>query len=215
MKKVFISGSIEIKNLDDLVVESLEKIINNNLLVLVGDANGVDSLVQEYFAKNRYFNVIVYTIFNTARNLLSPHFKVKSVSTNLKGRKAQEKKDEAMSRDSDYFFVIWNGKSKGSFNNILRALEMNKKIKIYYEKENRFLNKEEVKIENIKRIYYSHNGIGIREISKLTNLSLKYIKEFLDKYPQFKIINYYKGKPQIKYTFDVVDLLNNQKLLLN
>jgi hypothetical protein len=215
MKKVFISGSIEIKSLDNLVIESLQKIIENNLMVLVGDANGVDSLIQEYFSKKGYFNVIVYTIFNSPRNLLSPYFKIKNIKTSLKGRKAQEKKDELMTFESDYSFVIWNGKSKGSFNNILRAIENNKLLKVYYEKEKRFLKKSEISIENIKKIYYLNNGIGLKELAKLTNQSIKYIKEIIKKYPEFEIINYYKGKKQIKYSFKLVEILNNQKLLFN
>ena len=212
MKKVFISGSIEIKRLDDLVIESLNKIIENNLIVLVGDANGVDRLIQEFFAKNSYFNVIVYTIFQTPRNLISPYFRIKNIKTNLKGRKAQEKKDEAMTVDSDYSFVIWNGKSKGSFNNILRALEMNKKIKVFYEKEKRFLTKNEISITNIKTLYYSNNGIGLKEIAKWTNLSLDYIKQVVKDYPNFKIIDFYKGRKVVRYSFDIVNFLNQQKL---
>ena len=173
MKKVFISGSMNIKKLDELVLESLEKIISNNLQVLVGDADGVDKLVQEYFFNRNYFNVTVYTIFDNLRNLLSHYFKIKKIETkNLKGRKAQEKKDEAMTMDSDYSFVIWDGKSKGSFNNILRAIENNKKLKVYYEKEKRFLEKEELNIDNIKRIYYKYNGLGLKELVKYSNQSL-------------------------------------------
>jgi len=212
MKKVFISGSIEIKKLDNLVIESLNKIIENNLVVLVGDANGVDSLIQEFFARKNYFNVVVYTIFQTPRNLISSYFKVKNIKTNLKGRKAQEKKDEAMTIDSDYSFVIWNGKSKGSFNNILRALEMNKKVKVFYEKERRFLTKNEINITNIKTLYYLHNGIGLKEIAKWTNLSLDYIKQVIKTHPKFEIVNFYKGKKIVKYNFDIVNFLNQQKL---
>ena len=142
MKKVFISGSMSIKKLDELVRNSLEKIIALNLQVLVGDAYGVDKLVQEYFYNQNYYNVTIYTIFDIPRNLVSNKFLIKKINTNgLKGRKAQEKKDETMTFESNYSFVIWDGKSKGSFNNILRAFENNKKLKIYYEKEKRFLEK--------------------------------------------------------------------------
>ena len=213
MKKVFISGSMSIKKLDNLVIFSLKRIIENNLGVLVGDANGIDSLIQEYFAKNNYFNVTVYTIFDSPRNLLSNNFSVKKIKTFLKGRKAQEEKDKAMSFDSDYFFVIWDGKSKGSFNNILRALELNKLLKIFYDKEKRFLDKSEIKLDNIKQFYYKNNGIGLREISKLTNLSLNYIKDVIKNHPEFKIETFYKGKKQIKYSFEIINFLNSQILL--
>jgi hypothetical protein len=208
MKKVFISGSMSIKRLDELVLESLDKIIFNNLQVLVGDADGVDKLVQEYFFHRNYFNVTVYTIFDNPRNLLSNYFKVKKIEIkNIKGRKAQERKDEAMTMGSDYSFVIWDGKSKGSFNNILRAFENNKKLKIYYEKEKRFLKKEELDAENIKRIYYKYNGLGLKELAKYSNQSLSCIKEFVKHYPQYRIINYYKGKERVKYSVELLDLL--------
>ena len=141
MKKVFISGSRHVKKLDKLIINSLNKIISNNMQVLVGDADGVDRLVQEYLFNQNYFNVNVYTIFKNPRDLISKKFKVKTIDIgNLSGRKAQEKKDEAMTEDSDYSFVIWNGKSKGSFNNILRALEYDIKLKVYYTREKRVNN---------------------------------------------------------------------------
>jgi len=214
MKKVFISGSMSIKKLDDLLIGSLNKIIFKNIQVLVGDANGVDKIVQEYFFSQDYFNVIVYSIFNNPRNLLSNKFKIKKIKVyNLQGRIAQEKKDESMTMDSDYSFVIWDGKSKGSFNNILRALKNNKKLKVYYQKEKRFLEKSELNVNNIKRIYYKHNGLGLKELAKHTNQSLSYIKEILKNYPQFKIISYYKGKKQIKYSIDFINILSEQNLL--
>ena len=214
MKKVFISGSMSIKKLDELVLESLEKIISNNLQVLVGDADGVDKLVQEYFFSKGYFNVIVYTIFDRPRNLLSNHFKIKKIKVDsLQGRKAQEKKDEAMTMDSDYSFVIWDGKSKGSFNNILRAIENNKKLKVYYEKEKRFLEKEELNIDNIKRIYYKHNGLGLKELAKYSNQSISFIREFVKHYPQFRIITYYKGKESVKYSIELLDVLAKYQLM--
>ena len=215
MKKVFISGSISIKKLDELVINSLEKIIENHLEVLVGDANGVDSLIQKFFSNKNYYKVTVYTIFDNPRNLLSSNFRIKRIKTNLKGRKAQEEKDKAMTIDSDYSFVVWDGKSKGSFNNILRAIEFNKLLKVYYEKEKRFLRKDELNIENIRRIYYIHNGIGLREISKLTSFSLGYIKNVIKNHPEFKIVTFYKGKEQIKYSFEIIDFLKSQKLLFH
>ena len=82
MKKVFISGSMSIKKLDELVRNSLEKIIALNLQVLVGDAYGVDKLVQEYFYNQNYYNVTIYTIFDIPRNLVSNKFLIKKINTN-------------------------------------------------------------------------------------------------------------------------------------
>jgi len=212
MKKVLFSGSMSIKKLGELVIKSLEKIINKNIQVLVGDANGVDKLVQRYFYNQNYFNVIVYTIFDNPRNLLSTNFQVKKIDMkNLSGRRAQEKKDEAMTMDSDYSFVIWDGKSKGSFYNMLRAIENDKKLKVYYQKEKRFLERRELSIDNIKKIYYKHNGLGLKELARYTNQPLAYIKEVAKHYPQFKIVS--KDKEQVRYSIDFIDILSNQNLL--
>ena len=145
MKKVFVSGSMSIKKLDNLVLESLNKIMSLGMQILVGDAKGVDKLVQEYCVKNNYYNVVVYSIYNIPRNLMSDKFEIKKISAgNLIGRKAQEKKDESMTSDSDYSLVIWDGKSKGSFNNIIRAINSNKKVKVFYQKEKRFITENEL-----------------------------------------------------------------------
>jgi len=42
---VFISGSIAIKTLPQEVKNSIHKIVDNKMKILVGDANGIDSLV--------------------------------------------------------------------------------------------------------------------------------------------------------------------------
>jgi hypothetical protein len=155
MRKVFISGSRNIRRLDDVVIDSLNRIISKGMQILIGDAKGVDRLVQEYLAKERYFNVIVYTVCSSPRNLISDRFLIKrvSVSGNFKGRKLYEQKDIIMTKECDYLFVIWDGKSKGSYNNILRGIEYGKKIKVYYKKEDRFLDTGEINVNIIREIY--------------------------------------------------------------
>ena len=73
-EKVFISGSISIKKLPKEVLKSIDKIISNHFEILVGDANGVDKLVQEYCLKKQYFDVTVYSIFDFPRNRKSEKF---------------------------------------------------------------------------------------------------------------------------------------------
>ena len=60
-KKVFISGSISIKRLPKEALKSIDKIISNFFEIIVGDARGVDSLVQEYCDSRGYHNVTVYS----------------------------------------------------------------------------------------------------------------------------------------------------------
>jgi len=211
MKKVFISGSMSIKQLDDMVIRSLDKIISQNMQVLVGDAKGVDKLVQEYCAKNNYFNIIVYTILDIPRNLISNKFSVnKILVNNLTGRKAQEKKDEAMTKDSNYSFVIWDGKSKGSLNNILRAIELKQKLKVFYQKENRFLKENELTKNNIVKIYYKNSGLTLQELSKYTNQNINSLREIIKNYQEYFI--YSKNKLNTKYSFELIDKIKSSRL---
>lgn len=127
--KVFISGSISIKQIPEKVKESLGKISQGNLMALVGDADGIDILIQKFFNNIAYYNVKVYSIYSHPRNLATKNFATESifVSQEIKSeRDRQAYKDVAMSKDCDYNLVIWDGKSKGSYNNILRAIEQKK-----------------------------------------------------------------------------------------
>jgi len=162
---VFISGSIAIKTLPQEVKDSIHKIINNNMKILVGDANGIDSLVQDYCLSLNYFHVTVYSISSLPRYRASDKFglKIVTVPTEIKGgRERQQEKDKAMTNDSQYSFIIWDGKSKGSYANVLRAFEQDKKIKLYAE--NRFLEQDEITKQNIEAIYRKNSGYTAFEV---------------------------------------------------
>ncbi|CAA6810424.1 MAG: Unknown protein [uncultured Sulfurovum sp.] len=169
---VFISGSIAIKTLPQEVKNSIDKIIQNNMQILVGDANGIDSLVQNYCLSLEYFNVMVYSITSQPRYKASDKFTLKTISVPhaiQNGREKQQQKDKAMTNDSQYSFVIWDGKSKGSYANVLRAFEQDKKIKLYAE--HRFLEQSEVDSQNIETIYRKNSGYTAFEVvTQLKNI---------------------------------------------
>ena len=75
MKKVFISGSISLKALPNIVKKSLQTIQEKNIHVLVGDAKGIDSLIQEYFSKKLYFNLTICSIYKIPRHCKNNNFK--------------------------------------------------------------------------------------------------------------------------------------------
>ena len=215
MKKVFISGSISIKELPDEIKTSLNNIKEKNIAVLVGDAKGVDTLIQKYFSKTSYDNVTICSIYDTPRNRTSARFKTITVDAakSIKSeRKRQEIKDEYMTLNSTYSFVIWDGKSKGSFNNINRALEQKKLLKVFYTKESRYLNHSEITKENIKKIYEDNNGITLKDLSKYTNLSLDTLKENIKKYKDYWIINSYRGKENYRYDTRLINILKQESL---
>lgn len=116
--KVFISGSISIKELPQIAKEKLEKIMKQGLTVIIGDANGIDALVQNYYSERKYQNVIVYHAGNYTRNNIGNWKTITVPSQNLTGRALYTLKDKKMALDADFGMMIWDGKSKGTKANI-------------------------------------------------------------------------------------------------
>jgi hypothetical protein len=138
MKKVFIAGPLKIRTLDENIKERLDNIIRNKIEVLVGDANGIDKAVQEYLFREKYANVTVYCINNPRNNI--GNWKIKSIPCGGATISFSEyiKKDNEMAKNTDFGFMIWNGKSNGTLNNTLNLLEQGKKTRLYYKPARKF-----------------------------------------------------------------------------
>lgn len=178
-KKVFISGSINIDKIPEKLISSLERIKQNNLGVLIGDAEGIDSAVQNYFSNSKYYDVKVYTIYDKPRHRKSNNFSIKIIEVDdaiSREREKQSKKDEAMTNDSDFSLVIWDGKSKGSYHNILRSIEQNKLVKVFLSYENDFLPQNKVNKLEIEYIFSENNGYTSSEL--LEQIELLGINKF-------------------------------------
>lgn len=189
-EKIFISGSISIKNLDEKIKQSLMNIQNKNYNVLVGDAEGIDKLIQDFFSRNYYFNLIVYHIYNI-RNLQNDKFQTRRVKVDkeLENKKNNERqkqtcKDKQMAMDCDMLYCIWDGKSNGTYNNMCEAIKLGKAVKLYLAdtKEERFFSEDE--LQDLKVLiddrYMSNNGVSLKEI---------YAK-IMDNCQRFNIKNY-------------------------
>jgi len=233
MKSVFISGSISIKALPSRVIQSIETIESKNFTVLVGDAPGVDALIQEKLAQDGYKNVLVYTVLENPRNYLSEHFHLVRVPVDpgIKSqRKTQEKKDRCMTEAADYGLVLWDGKSRGSFNNIIRCIQLGKTAKVYLTPEDRFLNKEEITESRINDLFKNYAGLTLRELLQLMNheghdefqspedlknyLIDQSIVEVKDKsmypakgYDRYFRIERYRGRTNLRYAPDLIELI--------
>lgn len=127
--KVFIGGSISIKYLDCAVKDELDKYMNNELEIIVGDAYGIDSLIQSY-CKDYEF-VTVYASNGQARNNIG-RWDVKAIeASGYYGREFYEQKDIAMTADCDFAFMVWDGTSKGTLANIKRLMDCGKGVIVY------------------------------------------------------------------------------------
>lgn len=137
---IFIAGSRAISKFDNHVIAKLSSIYEKNYTVLVGDANGVDKCVQQYFFKKEYANVIVYASNGAARNNIGNwNVKVVDVPENIKGFDFYAKKDEAMARNADFGFMIWDGEGKGTLNNMVNLIAENKNFWVYFTPKREYI----------------------------------------------------------------------------
>lgn len=134
--KLFISGSKSITELpitfklllDDYMVESTE--------FLVGDCYGIDAAVQKYLESKGYCNVTIYCSGETPRNNFVTGAKVCSCAEAAKGLTSSAfhyVKDIQMTQDCDQALMVWDGKSKGTGENIRRVKELKKPYRIITE----------------------------------------------------------------------------------
>lgn len=132
--KIFISGSIRIKKLPQSAIIKINNIIDKNFQIIIGDAKGVDSLVQKYLSEENFQNVIVYYAGNKVRNNLG-NWPTKNISNNStkKGRDMYTLKDIQMANDADYGLMIWDGESKGTLANIKEMQAKNKRFFVFYK----------------------------------------------------------------------------------
>jgi hypothetical protein len=132
MKKVFIGGSRKISRLNPRVRERLERIIENNLQVLIGDANGADKAVQQYFSDHHYRNVHVFCMAGRCRNNISG-WPVEEVPAprGVRGAEFYAFKDRVMTERSSCGLMLWDGKSAGTLANVIRLIEQSKPVVVY------------------------------------------------------------------------------------
>ncbi len=114
MKKVVISGSRGVRVLPDAAWVALRRIMHLEFEVLVGDAEGVDCLVQQYLHAAGYPHVTVYHIGPRPRHNCG--FRTVAVA----GAR-YEAKDLVMCQAAEYGLAIWDGQSPGTRRNIERV----------------------------------------------------------------------------------------------
>jgi hypothetical protein len=151
-KNMFISGSIGGRNIPNSALEKIDKAIDLQHTMLVGDARGVDAFALEYLRRKQYKNVEVFFVGEESRNSnlcsewtrnpISVPPEKKYIKDGKYTREAQYLKDDAMSKKADCGVVVWQdvrdnryGKkevSKGSLRNIFHMLRDEKPVFLVY-----------------------------------------------------------------------------------
>ena len=107
----------------------IDQFIENNDEILIGDCYGVDAAVQKYLESKGFSNVTVYCSRVTPRNNFVSFTKIHScveAAKDLTGSNFHYVKDIQMANDCDQALMIWDGKSKGTAENLKRIKEMGK-----------------------------------------------------------------------------------------
>ena len=126
--------------LNEFIKSRIDNIIENGYTILVGDANGVDKSIQHYLFERGYTNVIVFCVENNCRNNIG-NWESRQIEVPCNKKKDfyyYSAKDVAMARETDYGFMIWDAKSKGTLVNIVNLLKENKKTLVYLSPKRSF-----------------------------------------------------------------------------
>jgi hypothetical protein len=166
MTTVFIGGSRAVSRLPSVVREKLDDLINRNCTILVGDANGADKVVQQHFAQRGYSHVIVYCMDHCRNNLGGWPLRQVSRPGARKDFTYYAVKDAAMTQDAKCGVMLWDGKSKGTLNNVQHLINEGKKTLVYFAPERAFrkLTSEQDLEELLQRCSQEHLQAAQRQI---------------------------------------------------
>ncbi|HWB16060.1 MAG TPA: hypothetical protein VG538_06605 [Vicinamibacterales bacterium] len=140
MTRVFIAGSRQITRLPAEVKTRVDTMIGKGFQILVGDANGADEAVQSYLAEKAYPNVVVHCMERHCRNNIGqwPTHEVPGPK-GTRGFDFYSAKDRVMADAAEYGLMLWDGKSKGTINNVVNLSRDGKPVVVYIAPKKRFL----------------------------------------------------------------------------
>ena len=137
---VFVAGSRHISRLPIEVKSRIDTMVEKGFQILVGDANGADKAVQRHLADKAYTNVLVHCMEHHCRNNVG-NWPTREVPApgGAKGFDYYSVKDRAMADAAEYGLMLWDGKSKGTINNVVNLSRRDKPVVVYVAPAKRFL----------------------------------------------------------------------------
>lgn len=122
--KVCISGSRSISKLHPEAIARINRIIELNAKILIGDESGVDVLVQSYLYSVGYEKVEIWHIGDRPKNNVNYWPTIKVNSDRYLAR------DKAMCDEADFGLAIWDGESPGTKRNIQQLADRMRIVEI-------------------------------------------------------------------------------------
>jgi hypothetical protein len=136
---VFVAGSRRVSHLADDVRRRLDEMIQRELAILVGDANGADKAIQAHFAARSYKNVTVFCTAGDCRNNVGA-WPIHAVPAphRVKDFAFFTAKDAAMAEEADVGLMLWDGQSTGTMVNVARLVARGKITVVYLSPGTKF-----------------------------------------------------------------------------
>lgn len=140
MTTIFIAGSITIKNLHPLVLERIKKMVDSQYRIVVGDANGADSSIQQALLELGCTNATVFCSGDQPRNNIG-RWPTKVVDTGFRdgSRAFHTAKDIKMAEEADCGLMVWDAQSTGTLSNVIELLKRKKNSVVFINKNKEFL----------------------------------------------------------------------------
>ncbi len=174
MSKIFVAGSISIRQLDPRVKARIDSIVAGNHTVIIGDASGADSSVQAYLSSKGAAQTIVYCSGPKPRNNIGG-WAVVCVDARraAPGTRAYfTAKDIEMAKAADFGLMIWDARSTGTLRNVMELLLRGKITVVFIDTAKSFLTVRGV--EQLERL-----------LSFMAPPALRKAKEKLDLHSRF------------------------------
>ena len=129
--KIFISGSKSINSISAEIKNYIMALAKDGNEFIIGDCFGVDLAVQKFLFEKNVNAVTVYCSGETPRYNVG-NWKVKAFGVkDLKGYDFYRVKDVQMALDADFGLFVWDGKSRGTKNNIEEMKKLGKPFIIF------------------------------------------------------------------------------------
>jgi len=142
MTTVFVGGSRRISRIDAGIMPRLDRMVERRLRVVVGDASGADSAVQDYLHGRRYDLVEVFCSGSVCRNNKGG-WPTRTVgvpgATKRRDFTYYAAKDRAMADEANLGLMLWDGDSFGTVMNVHRLVGQRKMVVVYVQNKRRFV----------------------------------------------------------------------------
>jgi adenine-specific DNA-methyltransferase len=140
MKRVFVGGSRRISRLNEEVRRRLDQMMDREMRILVGDANGADRAVQTWLHEHGYSGVTIFCTGGKCRNNVGG-WPVEVVQPPHPKRDFAfyTAKDAAMAEGANAGFMLWDGESPGTVVNVARLVGGGKSTLVWVRPGKAFL----------------------------------------------------------------------------